>query len=469
MPSTPQTLLRALLAAALLAIALWLLWPSRAGSPEERAARAQGRVIITFWDRHSGHEHAARKALIDEFNRSQNRIYVRAVPIGYNAAMEKILTSTAGGAPPDICSLDTTLIAQLAGQGLFRPLDDLMADTPGMRETDYFPHAWRMVAYDGHVWAAPITLDVYCLVWNKALFREAGLDPERGPQTTDDLLAYAARLTRRDLRGRIERMGFVPWLPWEHDYLWGILFGGQWYDPHTDRFVMANDPGIIASLDFQRRFVNRGDGQAHPGALTLAELPAFTEGARDYMSASNPLYSGQVAMIIEGEWQATFIPKYAPGLDWGVGPLPQPPGAPIQAWSPAGVADVIPTTARHPHEALQFLRWFNTPRPGGTSPVSDLAFAIHNIPPRPQEARQPRFMDNPKFRVYVEQMLHKPVASLPINPVVQYMLDELERLRERTIRGDITPEAAARQLEDSANRELARVRRLAARTVEPAT
>lgn len=449
------------------AVALLLcvvLWPRIDRDPLERAAIAEGRVVITFWDRHSGHEHAARKALIDEFNRSQDAVYVRAVSIGYNNTMEKVLTSTAGAAPPDVCSLDSSLVAQLAPQGVFLPLDEFMATDPALAEEAFYPHVWQMAHFDGHVWGVPTTTDTYCLVWNKAAFRRAGLDPERPPETLEELEEYAARLTITAPNGTIEQMGFLPWLPWDLTFMWGGLFGGDWYDAATDRVRAAEDPALIASLRWQQSFtIDPEAEEQRPYAMAPERVAAFSRGIGDYFSANNPFYSGKVAMITEGEWQVTFIQKYAPGLEWGVAPIPQPAGAPPRAYGPSVILDCIPATARHPEAAKQFLAWFARPRPGGISPASDFCHAIHNIPVRPDEAWQSRFIDHPRFRVFVEQFDRGEIITLPSMPVTQFLQDQLERQRERVVFRAVTPEQAAAEIGAAVNREIARVRALQAR------
>jgi multiple sugar transport system substrate-binding protein len=196
-------------------------------------------------------------------------------------------------------------------------------------------------------------------------------------------------------------------------------------------------------------------------------VAAFTKGIGEYFSANNPFYSGKVAMIAEGEWQVTFIPKYAPGLEWGVAPLPQPEGVRPLGYSPACIADVVPSTARNPEAAKVYLRWFYTPRPEtGVSPASDFAHAIHNIPPRKEEAMQERFMGHPKFRVYVEQLLDQKVISYPNMPVAQFYNDQWERQRERVVFRKVSPEEAVREIEEAVNRELDRVRDLQRRREE---
>jgi len=454
-----RTYLAWVLAAAAAGALLAVLWPVRAGSPEERRAIEAGRVVITYWDRHSGHEHEARVRLFDEYNRTQgvvDGVYVRALPIGYN--MEKMLTAIAGSAPPDLCSLEGTVLVALAPQGCFLPIGDRMAASPHLREEAFFPHTWKAVSYDGRVYGVPTTCDTMCLLWNKSAFRRAGLDPERPPQTIAELEEYAGRLTIHSETG-FDQIGFLPWLPWDLSHMWGGLFGGVWFDDASGRAVNGADPRIIASLEWQRSFSvdpRRSDNPPH--AMDPARIAAFRSGFGAYMSANTPFYSGKVAMITEGEWQVTFIPKYAPDLDWGVAPIPQPEGAPPRCYSTSCVADAIPANCRHPEEAWKVIEWLYAPRPGTTrSPASDYAREISNIPCRRAEALDERFMGDPKFRVFVEELLNKPAVSYPVTPAAQVMLDEIERQREYVVFHQTTPEAASQTIERTANAEIERI------------
>ena len=444
------------------ALLLFVLWPSAANSDEERRALREGRTVIVYWDRHSGHEHAERRKLIDEFNRTQNEVFVRPVPIGFEALMEKALTSIAGSAPPDIMSLDGSVICQLAGDGLFLPLDDFVAGEPGMTPDKFFPCIWPMVKFYGHIWVMPTTTDIICLVWNKQAFVKAGLDPERPPRTLEELEDYAARLTIRKPNGAIEQMGFLPWLPWDNSFMWGEFFGGSWFNEETGLSECGSDPAIIRSLEWQLSFTRGPDpAKDKPYAMDPDMVASFSKGLGEYMSANNPFYTGRVAMMTEGEWQVAYIPKYAPSLDWGVAPIPQPAGVTPLAYDPTIVGDVIPATARHPEAAKKFLHWFYNDRPGGTSPVSDYNAAIRNIPPRIDDAMQDRFMGHPKFSVFVRQLLERPVVALPSIPTNRLLTDEMERQRERVVMHEATPREAAQRVQDVVNREMNRLRAIA--------
>lgn len=454
------------LAAAACVAILFVLWPSQAGDEQERKAIAEGRTVIVYWDRLFGHEHRMRKDLIDEFNQSQSEVFVRALPIGYYQAMEKILTSTAGGSPPDICSLDSSLMQQLAPQGVLSPIEDFLAEEPALRQENYYPHCWNNSVLDGHVWGVPTSADVYILLWNKNLFRKAGLDPERPPRTTQELQEFSAKLTKIEDNGQITQMGFLPWVPWDLTHLWCAVFGAKTYNPATDRFVLAEDPGFVNGIEFQRSFVQEPGAAAQlPWAVEGERAQGFFKGLGEYQSTNNPFYTGRVAMITEGEWQVTFVPKYAPGLDWGVAPLPEAPGVGPVGYSPVTMVDCIPATSKHKDAAKKFLRWFYSPRKDGRpSPVSDFCFAVHNIPTRVAEAQQERFVGNPKFKMFIDQMTAPKVVTFPVTSSTQFMLDQCERQRERAVFREITSQEAAANIEADSNRQLARMREMAKRS-----
>jgi multiple sugar transport system substrate-binding protein len=442
-----------------------VLWPREAATEAEREALQAGRTIILYWDRHSGHEHEARHALIDEFNRSQDTVYVRALSIGYNASMEKLLTSIAGKTPPDICGLDASIMAQLVAQGCFTPLEDRVAEAPYLQREKFFPYCWNSVAFGGHVWGLPTTTDTYCLLWNKDAFRKAGLDPDRPPQTLKELEAYATRLTIDNENG-LQQIGFLPWQPWDMTTMWGLFFGGNWYDAQAGRVTCADDPNIIRMLSWQRSFARDPNATVHPPyAMDPEKIVSFQTGFGAYMSANNPFYSGKIAMIAEGEWQVTFIPKYAPELDWGVAPLPTPEGAEPLAYGGTCVIDAIPRGCQHPEAAWKYLQWFYSPRPnGGTSPASDYNYAIHNIPPRIAEAQEGRFVNDPKFRVFVAVLTSRRIVMSPVTPLTQFLGDEIDRQRERVVFYKTTPEQAARNIQRRVNAELAKLEKFVERT-----
>lgn len=438
------------------------VWPREATTPAEQEAVNDGRVIISYWDRSQGFEHEERNILIDEYNRTQgveDGVFVRTLSIGWR--IEKLLTAISSGAPPDVCSMEAQTMATLGYQGCFMDLTDWMVGHPYLDPERFLPTTLATVTINGRYYGIPTMTDSYCLVWNKSLFRRAGLDPDRGPETIEELQEYAVKLTALD-EGRVSTIGFLPWIPWDMSFMWGIMFGGTWYDPETDEFIPDPEPLIEAyrwQASWQR---DPDDPEAPPHALGRNQIDTFfagSAGGGGYQSAQNPFYSGRVAMTLEGEWQVTFIPKFAPDLDWGVGPMPQPEGVNARAFTPGAVLDAIPVGSPNPEAARKFLDWFYSPRPDGRpSPASDYNKAIHNIPCRIDEAMEDRFLQDPKFGVFVATLLEREPHSFPITPITRYFSDRVSQARERILYGGLSPEHAVEELRASANAELQRVR-----------
>src|SRR5262247_2421865 len=62
-----------------------------------------GRIVLDYWEKWTGHEGRAMQRIVEEFNKSQDRILVRyLVTAGVD---QKTLIAIAGGDPPDIVGL----------------------------------------------------------------------------------------------------------------------------------------------------------------------------------------------------------------------------------------------------------------------------------------------------------------------------------------------------------------------------
>ncbi len=138
-----------------------------------------GRVVVEYWEKWPGEEGAAMQAVVDDFNASQDRIFVRKLTV--SRMDQKMMLATAGGVPPDIAGLWAMYLTSYVENNALTPLDKLAREA-GISEEDYIPVYWQMCTQKGHLWALPTTPSVTALHWNKKMFRQAGLDPEQPPR-----------------------------------------------------------------------------------------------------------------------------------------------------------------------------------------------------------------------------------------------------------------------------------------------
>lgn len=304
---------------------------------------ARGRIVLNYWEKWTRHEGDAMVKVIDAFNRSQDRIFVRYIvtsDIG-----QKSLVAIAGGDPPDVIGLYAFNIPPYAESRAILPLDDL-APRFGVRLENYARGVRQVMQHRGRWWATVNTAGSVALYYNRALFREVGLDPERPPRTIAELDAAHRRLVRFEGE-RLVRAGFLHREPGWWSWLWAYHFGGRIYDPASDRSLAAGAENIRA-MEWM---------QGYARDLGVERVRRFTEGFGNYFTPENPFLTGKVAMIVQGPWIANLVQAFRPDLDYGVAPFPTE----AETVSPVGLIDtdvlVIPRGARHPEASMEFIAW----------------------------------------------------------------------------------------------------------------
>jgi sn-glycerol 3-phosphate transport system substrate-binding protein len=71
----------------------------------------------------------------------------------------------------------------------------------------FYPAFMMNSRTDGKTWGVPFQRSTVVMYYNKELFKEAGLDPNRPPETWADLKAAATKLTKKDASGKVTQWG----------------------------------------------------------------------------------------------------------------------------------------------------------------------------------------------------------------------------------------------------------------------
>lgn len=324
--------------------------------PRGEKARTDGRVVLDYWEKWTGHEGEAMHRVVRDFNASQSRVHVRYFSM--SGIDQKAMIAIAGGNPPDIIGMGNFSIPAYAECGALMELDEL-ADDAGIRREQYAAAVWPMLTHRGKLWGIVNTCGSLALFYNKALFREAGLDPERPPRTIDELDEYAQRLTKTDgrpgLDGRdITQAGFFHMEPDWWTWHWGYFFGGTLYDEASD-LAMAGSAANVRAYEWV---------QSYPRRMSVERTLRYQSGCGSYGTPENAFLTGRLAMVHQGPWLANMVRQYKPELDYGVTPFPVSREL-LNDDAPIGLLDsdvlVIPRGARHPRESMEFIAYTQRP------------------------------------------------------------------------------------------------------------
>lgn len=328
----------ALIGLAVVGLAAW----SVVGS--ERAASRQAgskRTVVTYWEKWTGDEMNAMKRVVDRFNASQDRIFVKYLSISQVA--NKTLLATSGGNPPDVAGLWADQVVQFADAGALEDLTD-MAREAGIGPEDYIPSYWAMMNYNGRLYALATSPGSAAIHVNRELMPPEYDTPEEFPKTISEFDRFVEKVSKRKPDGSLETIAFLPRDGWG---LWTIpyLYGGGFME--GDR-ISVNDPIDVEAWTWVNSFAKR---------FGVRETQAFRSGFGNYSSPQNPFLSGKLAAYADGPWFSNFIRLYNPKIDWFAVPFPYPDGRPdLAGYTTLNLNTLmIPKGAKHKKEAFEFV------------------------------------------------------------------------------------------------------------------
>jgi ABC-type glycerol-3-phosphate transport system substrate-binding protein len=348
---------RAIFFAMILGAAWLIIWSPKPPIPPER----QQDVVVQYWEKWTGVEQIAIQQIVDDFNNSIGRekhIYVQLLSM--SNIDQKTLVATAAGVPPDVAGLWDPTIVQFGSLGALMPLED-MAKAHNITDGFYKPVYWRGCHYNGHLYGLISTPASIALFYNTKIFhdeaaklRARGLDPDRAPQTLQELDQYADALNTfrigPDGKKHLQRAGYIPMLPGWYIVDTPFWFGAEEWDAVTQKFTLT-DPGVIAAIEWI---------QCYSLKLGKDAITAFQTAQGGFNSVENEFMAETVAMEQQGPWMANYIHHWRPDMDgqWAVAPFPSAVGQKDVSYCPFDTLS-IPVGAKHPNEAFEFIAYVN--------------------------------------------------------------------------------------------------------------
>lgn len=334
---------------------------------------------------------------------------------------------------PDLMMASDYTAAPLARLGLLAEAPDYIERmvqqnslNPMIRDAPYI---------DGRLYGVVTDAAWQALYYNKTMFREAGLDPERPPQTWPELLDAADRLTVRGPDSTVVRAGFsvrkTGFKAGTADKWYTFLYsaGGQPYSADGTRALFNSPQGREAlSLYRELLFDRHIDSVTHEG-----DQQGFGQG--------------RVAMFLREIHVDRFLEESYPDLDYGVAPVPA--GA---ASVSSGGTSMYAVSEGSPHreEAWRLVEFL----------MQDRAYsryvAIGGILPTTRSvAESPRFRADPVMQVFLNQQVRTPGSF----PMVARASDVMGGYIEQYCYGRIGADELLARAERDVNAVLARNRR----------
>lgn len=388
---------------------------------------------VNLWVRTSSAQ--VVQGLAEKFNEAhEDKIII--TPITAEQMVTKLGASIAGGAPPDGVVMDLIYLPTFAAADTLEDITDFIDGLPYADSLS--PSHIRLGSYDGRKFAVPMLPDASTIAYNKDLFAQAGLDPEKGPASLAEVAEYAEK---------IHALG---------DDTYGFMYvaaSGSWqvytFTPHiwaAGADILSED-GRSATIDtpalretLQLYHDMWANGSTHPTTRSGVGNDAVSAFA-----------SNKVGILMTGSYIVNLLTSQYPDVNFGIVPISGPDGGASSFAGGDALTLIKGISPEKKDVALQFVDFYMQPEQqvyiteqAGMPPRTDLADeAYAKFDPRNliayetlAEARTPYTFASDELFVSRTgpwlNMLNRAIFDGDIDGAIATAQEEFTRILERT-------------------------------------
>mgnify|MGYP006136964659 CR=1 FL=1 len=275
---------------------------------------------------------------------------VKVTPIyagTYQETLVKALTAHKSGTPPVTSVLLSTDMFTLIDEDAIVPIDNFVKTADDKAWLAGFYPAFMMNSRTGgKTWGVPFQRSTVVMYYNKDLFKEAGLDPNKPPQTWAELKTAATKLTKKDASGKVTQWGvqipssgFPYWLFQTLTTTNGAILANE-----AGTKVKFDDPKVVEALQY---WVDLGKAGVHP------------PGVVEWGTTPKDFFEKKAAIMFTTTGNLTNVKNNAK-FDFGVAMIP----GNVRKGSPTGGGNFHifkKATPAQQEAAFKFIKWVTQP------------------------------------------------------------------------------------------------------------
>jgi ABC-type glycerol-3-phosphate transport system substrate-binding protein len=323
-----------------------------AGCSRQHETSSSKEIVIWHWmtDRDD-----ALQTLADQYEKVSGvkvRLELYAPSDVYSS---RIRSSAQTGTLPDIFGIlgEPWDLASFIKAGHVANLSPAMAADHGAWQKEFFPKALANSTFaSGNqyglapgIYGVPIDVSNIQMLYNKDLFKQAGLDPERPPQTWSEFIADWHKLKQAGIPGLVSGWGET-WIIncFVSNYAFNVMGEQKVFDTIRGK-VPYTDPDWVRVLSLFDEI--RQEGILASGAVTMINK-----------AAEQAFANGKAAFAFNGSWCVNPYQGMNPNLSYA--PMLPPRVSdryPMRIWGGAGSTLMVNAKSPRQEEAIKFLQW----------------------------------------------------------------------------------------------------------------
>jgi multiple sugar transport system substrate-binding protein len=300
---------------------------------------SSGKTTVVVWDGYEDVQGKNITALIAQYNKEHPDVQVTQLVSSSDRVLQKVLTAVRGGTPPDVAYMFGSWSPNIAKIPQVVDMSSYVKD-PSWKWNDFYEGERKAATVGTKIVGVPALVDNLAIVYNKTLFKQAGVAPPTPSWTWDDFRAAAKQLTD----------------PSKKQYGWLIPADGTedtvW---HYDAMLWEAGGDILTPDNTQAAF----NSAAGVKALTMLQQMAVTDHSV-YLDTTNSngtklMNSGKIGMLVTGPWDLSSLPD----INYGVQVMPSFPGTGAGHQTISGPDNwvVFDNGSQRRQAAVDFVRW----------------------------------------------------------------------------------------------------------------
>lgn len=281
--------------------------------------------------------------LVSQFEKKNPNIEVNAIYAGnYNDARIKSLAAIKAGEHVQLAVMFAIDIYDLIEQDAIVSFSDLAKSKEDKKWLNsFYPALMENATTLGKVWSVPFQRSTIIMYYNKDMFKKAGLDPNRPPQTWDEMVSMSKKLTTKDHWGvMIPSTGYPYWM-------FGALAkeNGKVLMGKDGKKTFFDDKKVIEALEFWKNLSTK--------------YHVMPKGTVEWGTLRKNFLEEKTAIMWHSTGNLTAVKKNAT-FKFGVAMLPKN----VMRGTPTGGGDFYifkKTTPKERKAALKFIKFMTSP------------------------------------------------------------------------------------------------------------
>jgi multiple sugar transport system substrate-binding protein len=383
---------------------------------------------ITWWAPNWGQARA--EALVKQFEATNPNITVKIEITVADGLQNRVVVALRSGSPPDLIDINSSWNVPFAANHQLMDLGDFITKSH-TDLADFLPATLAVSKVGDTLYGIPYRAETVGLIYNKAAYKAAGLDPAKPPQTWSELLDFSKQLTRKNANG-------------QQQYGYGLVGGGEVANMVTRAvpYILMNG-GSVVSEDGKTALLNQPPAveaiDVYTSMLTKYGVSPPSTLQNDGLALRRLFLAGTIAQYVSGQYDIAPIRAEAPNFDLGVAVMPHPDGKQT-ATLLGGWSFIVPQASKHHDSTLTFLQFLIEP--------AQMGMYTDTFPARKSAFDLPRFQD-PILAAFKDALqFAQPAPAIPAwVQIGQILYNNIQQVLLKVMTPQQAMDAATKQIQ----------------------